>query len=145
MRPRSTWIALALAALAVGCPSPEIEPVFPADYASTYTEVRTCRRSPDHDLAYIRVLSSPSAVDVYTTRTGDFPEGAVVLKEEYADPDCTDLVGLAAMERIGDDWRWQDVAPDRTVMDDGAIARCASCHAACGVPPEGYQGTCAVP
>ena len=109
MRARS--ISLLLALFAVGCPAPpSVEPVFPADYASSYTEVRDCRRSPEHDLAYIRVLASEDAREVYQTRTGDFPEGAVVLKEEHADADCTDLTGWAVMRREGGDWRWQEVA-----------------------------------
>lgn len=140
------WIvAPALALLSVGCPTPDVEPAFPEDYAATYAEVRDCRRSPEHELAFIRVLASPDAAGVYTTRTGDFPEGSVVLKEEYADPDCVDLSGFTVMQREGDDWRWQDVAVDRTVMEDGAIARCAGCHARCETPPAGYRGTCAVP
>jgi hypothetical protein len=137
-------MATVFSAVVVGCPSPTA-PVFPADYASTYVEVRNCRRSPDHDLSYIRVLASPDAVDVYRTRTGNFPEGAVVLKEEHANASCNDLVQWSAMRREAGDWRWQEVAADRTVLQDGAIPRCASCHAACGVPPDGYQGTCAQP
>ena len=143
---RVRTVALLLALFAAGCPSPEpIEPVFPEDYASSYTEVRDCRRSPEHDLAYIRVFASPDARAVYETRAGDFPEGAVIVKEEHATADCDDLTGWAVMRREGADWRWQDVAPDRVVIEDGALPRCAGCHAGCGVPPDGYQGTCAVP
>lgn len=150
------WAAcLAFSTLCAGCPGPElpeVEPVFPADYASTYTEVRDCRRSPDHDLAYIRVLASPEALAAYTARDAAFPEGAVVLKEEFADPACADPTGWTAMRRqsagyfaAGGDWQWQRVDPDRRVAEDGALPRCAGCHSACGVAPEGHDWTCAAP
>ena len=113
-------------------------------YAASYLEVRDCRRSPDHDLAYIRVLASPDAADAYTARTTSFPEGAIVLKEEHADPDCTDLVRVSAMLREEGDWRWQQVDADGTVLEIER-ERCAGCHAACGVPPGGHEGTCAEP
>jgi hypothetical protein len=135
----SLWLALG------GCPpGPSSAPVFPADYRTSYVEVRDCRRSPDHDLSYIRVLASPDAESVYRTRTGAFPEGAVVLKEEYGDPACSDLSGWSAMRREGGAWHWQDVAVDRVVVEDDG-PRCVACHASCGVPPDGYEGTCALP
>jgi hypothetical protein len=138
--------AILIGLVVVGCPSPpRTEPVFPADYASSYVLVRDCRRSPDHDLAFIRVLASPDAARVYNTRTGAFPEGAVIVKEEFADRACTNLSQWSAMRRERGAWRWQEVAADRTVMEDGDIPRCASCHAACGVPPDGYMGTCTQP
>jgi hypothetical protein len=124
--------------------------VFPDDYASTYQEVRDCRRSPDHDLNYIRVLASPDAVAPYQGRTLPFPVGAVVLKAEYADDACDDLDRFTVMrkEEAGyapdsGDWSWQRVSRDFKVepIDD---ARCIGCHALCP-PPEGYDFTCAVP
>ncbi|UJR85687.1 hypothetical protein [Sandaracinus amylolyticus] len=139
---------LALVALLfVGCPEPEpVAPVFPADYASTFLEVRDCRRSPEHELAFIRVLASPDAAGVYTSRTGSFPVGAVIVKEEHASEGCDDPIGWTAMRREdGDAWRWQEVAPDRVVIEDGAIARCAGCHARCVAPDHGFEQTCAEP
>ena len=143
---RATSIVALLAALLSGCPSPEpAEPVFPADYAASFVEVRDCRRSPEHELAFIRVLASPDTAATYLSRTGTFAEGAVVLKEEYVDADCADLLGWTAMRREGDGWRWQEVASDRVVVEDGAIERCETCHARCVAPDQGFEGTCAEP
>lgn len=143
---RALSLAGVLGALLSGCPSPSpAEPVFPADYAASYVEVRDCRRSPEHELAFIRVLASPDAAATYQARTGTFAEGAVVLKEEYVDASCTEALGWTAMRREDGDWRWQEVAPDRAVIEDGAIPRCATCHARCVAPDEGFEGTCAVP
>jgi hypothetical protein len=142
---RATWIAVTFVALLAGCPPEPAEPMFPADYEASYVEVRDCRRSPEHELAFIRILASPEAASTYQTRTGTFAEGAVVLKEEYVDDACTDLLGWTAMRREGGDWRWQEVASDRVVVEDGAIERCATCHARCVAPDLGFEETCAEP
>jgi hypothetical protein len=147
---RRAWSSRALVALFValggvtvlGCPPSDTPPAFPADYASQYVEVRDCRRSPEHDLAFIRVLASPDAAAIYEARSGTFPEGAVILKEEFADPGCTDLDGFAVMRREGSGWRWQSVTPERRVLEDGALPRCAGCHATCDM---GFEDTCALP
>lgn len=139
---------------ATGCgPDPSgAAPVFPEEYATTYREVRDCRRSSDHDLSFVRVLASPDAFDAYQMRDRAFPVGSVVIKEEHADEGCGDLLGWTAMQKeepgsAGDagDWRWQRVEPDRTVSEDGAPVLCVSCHQGCGVPPDGYDWTCTVP
>ncbi|HLU66040.1 MAG TPA: cytochrome P460 family protein [Kofleriaceae bacterium] len=137
-----------------GDDGPPAEPLFLEDYAATFTEVRDCRGSADHDLNRIRILASPNAVAPYRDRQEPFPPGAVVLKEEYdiADTDCTGEIlqwtvmvrleeGSAPEEQLG--WAWQRVGVDRTVHEENA-PRCTACHSACGVPPDGYEGTCAV-
>lgn len=132
-------------ALLVACGSDSAEPtLFPADYASTYTEVRSCRPSVDHDSHQIRILAAADAVTAYTDRVTPFPEGAVIVKAEYArtDTSCAGpVVELTAMQRAGTDWRWQ-----RTTAELEPIAiepgDCSGCHAQC---PGGYAGTCATP
>jgi hypothetical protein len=141
--------ALAIGVVLAACGDPA-EPVFPADYAASYVEVRGCRGSSDHELNNIRVLADPAAMGPYLARDADFPAGAVVLKEEYdfADDACAGpIVQWTVMRRDAagpQGWRWQEVDADRDVVseDDG---RCTSCHATCGVPPDGYLGTCTVP
>jgi hypothetical protein len=48
----------------------------------------------------------------------------------------------AAPQTLG--WRWQRVDRDRKVVgaDEG---RCVTCHQDCGIPPDGYEATCALP
>lgn len=139
-------------ALAAACGGEDAAPVFPADHATTYQEVRNCRTSADHDLGRIRVLADPAARGPYLDRTAPFPDGAVVLKAEYdfGDVDCTGPItqwtamqrASAAAERLG--WVWQRVDRDRAVVSEDE-PRCIGCHADCGVAPDGYLGTCAVP
>jgi len=128
-------------------------PAFPADYAASYTEVRNCRSSTEHDFNRIRVLADPAALAPYRERDADFPVGSVVLKEEhdFADTDCTgEPIKWTLMQRLAAgsspetlDWYWQDVNAERRVTTENE-ARCIGCHTSCGVPPEGYLGTCTV-
>jgi hypothetical protein len=129
-------------------------PVFPADYEATYTEVRDCRQSGDHDLNMVRVLADPAALEPYRDRDEPFPEGAVVIKVQYdfGDADCGGPVSrVTAMEKLATgsdpdnlDWFWQSVDGDGTVLDE-QLPRCAGCHQGCGAPPDGYDGTCTIP
>src|SRR5687767_8918818 len=104
---------------------PAREPLFPAGYASTFVEVRNCRRSADHELNYIRVVADPSARGTYVDRMGLFAAGATLVKEEYdfADDTCSgEIVQWATIQRLPLDsslptldWRWQRVSRDRVV------------------------------
>ncbi len=137
--------------MAAGC-SGGADPAFPADYATTFTEVRDCRPSADHDLHLIRVLADPQALEPYRDRAEPFPEGAVVLKEEhdFGDVDCSQPpIGWTVMVKDStatdsEGWQWQRVDVNRKVTSENE-SRCFGCHHDCGVPPDGYLGTCAVP
>ncbi|HVZ35066.1 MAG TPA: cytochrome P460 family protein [Polyangiaceae bacterium] len=127
-------------------------PLFPANYADSFTQVRDCRQSIEH-AAQVRVLADPQAAGPYLNRDQDFPEGAVVLKEEYdfGDEDCTGpiqawtvMVKQAAGSHPQElDWAWQKVSASRKVTSSDE-PRCIVCHHTCGVPPDGYDWTCAV-
>jgi len=128
-------------------------PLFPSDYRDGYTEVRDCRGSGEHELNNIRVLADRAALAAYRDRQQDFPEGSVVLKEEYgfADPACSgEPIRWTLMARLASgsspetlDWYWQDVDAARRVISEND-SRCVGCHQGCGQPPEGYLGTCTV-
>lgn len=139
----------------LGCSGSEPEPDFPADYASSYVEVRDCRASADHDLNYVRMLADPAALAPYQNRDAPFPVGAVVLKEEYefGDTDCSGPISQwTVMRRLETgaapttlDWAWQRVDAERTIVGEDT-PRCYGCHAGCGTAAEGgYEGTCAHP
>ena len=151
-------LALALAGVLAACSDdpPEPEPqvaAFPADYAGSYSEVRDCRKSGDHDLSFVRVLADPAALAPYETRNEPFPDGAVLLKEEYdfSDSSCAGEIvrwtvmikASAATDRLG--WDWQSVDARRNVVEENG-ERCQSCHTACrGGSVVGYDYTCTEP
>lgn len=154
-------LALGLAGLvASACPSGDdgdeggVEPDFPEDYAEGYTEVRGCRGSGDHDLHNIRILVDPSGREAYEGRTVPFPEGAVVLKEEYdfGDLACEgEILQWTTMRKLAEGsspdtlgWAWQTVDAERRVVDED-LPRCIGCHQGCGVAPDGYDWTCSIP
>jgi hypothetical protein len=154
-----TALSLAMLALASGCPADDANddgpaPDFPADYADSYVEVRNCRGSGDHDLNNIRILASPTALAPYQNRMESFPVDAIVLKEEYDFGDLTcegPIKQWTVMRKLEAgsspdtlDWAWQRVDLERKVVEEDA-GRCIGCHTACGNPPDGYEGTCAVP
>lgn len=134
--------------------TPSPDSLLPATYQSDYTMVRDCRTSGDHDFNRIRVLADPQATGPYMTRTSDFPVGSIVVKEEYdpSDESCSgEILDWTIMSRLGPgtstatiDWTWQ-----RENKRTGAVIEndrgCIGCHQVCGIPPDGYLGTCALP
>ena len=126
--------------------------LFAEDYASTFTEVRDCRKSSDHDLNNIRIVADPTGLAAYEERTDEFPDGSIILKEEYdfADNTCSgDIIQWTVMVKGDADatddtlgWHWQQVSASRKVETDNEF-RCINCHTECGVPPGGFEGTCA--
>jgi hypothetical protein len=128
-------------ALAAGCETPPSQPeaaLFPPEYPATFTEVRGCRPSVEHDLRYVIIRVSAEAAAAYDQGPRPLPEGTIVVKEEYGDPGCAQLLAWTAMRKepmgyfpAAGDWRWQRVNPARRVIEDGMLARCASCHRGC--------------
>lgn len=151
-----TAALLGAATLLFGCPTPQppaVDSILPEDYLDTYTEVRDCRSSGDHDLHNVRVLADPAALEAYRDRAAPFPVGSIVVKEEFdfGDADCTGpVVRWTVMQREEPgtapaflDWYWQSLDEDGVVDEDNSIL-CANCHMGCD-PPIGYEGTCTSP
>jgi cytochrome P460 len=147
-------VALAVLATACGSDSHSVPPIFPADYAATYTEVRNCRPSIEHGAVNVRVLAAPDALVPYTGRMMAFPEGAIVLKEEYpsADTACAGAIRYwTVMEKLADgsspdtlDWHWQKLDSTRHVLLDDDQS-CIACHQMCTAANGGYLYTCTAP
>jgi hypothetical protein len=128
-------------------------PLFPANYAESYQQVRNCRGSIEHGPVRVRVLADPGALQPYMTRVGAFPVGSIVLKEEFDEEDlsCATPFQYTVMQKLEPgsspdtlDWTWQTVDKKRKVVVE-EVRRCWQCHSDCGKPPEGFDGTCTVP
>jgi hypothetical protein len=129
--------------------------LLPADYASRFLVVRDCRNSIDHDLNRILIKADPTIAPLYLDGPFPLPAGAVIVKEEFSDPGCTNRVGYTLMHKEAPgtaasygDWRWQKLdATGRVLLDGvgigGTVTRCASCHAATDCRARDF--TCAEP
>ena len=138
---------LSVVFLLAACGSDGASPLFPESYAASYVEVRNCRASADHDLHKIRIVADPIAMPIYTSRSGPFPDGAILVKEEFdfSDGNCSgEIVEWTVMKKVAGAWQFQRVNADRGVETENE-ARCINCHTACGRAPDGHDGTCAVP
>ena len=88
----------------------------------------------------------PAAAELYERGPYPLPSGTLIIKEEFGDAGCTDLLGWTLMHkqpagydpRFGD-WRWQRLDPRGKVLEDGRLPRCASCHAASALPGPGLR------
>ena len=126
--------------LSAGCPPTGVgdgEPIFPANYRSTFIEVRDCRFSVEH-AATIRVWVNSIGADAYLADENPLPVGTVVVKEEFEGGDCSNDAELtswsvmrketAGFDKQARDWRFQEVAaPSRTVTINGK-STCIECH-----------------
>jgi predicted small lipoprotein YifL len=130
------------------------EPLFPANFAQVYEQVRECRASSEHDLSRVLIYADALARTTYQTREGEFAVGSTIVKEEYdgTDTDCSGpLTQWTVMQRLAAgsspatlDWTWQRISRTREVLTENEL-RCTNCHSSCGVPPDGYLITCALP
>jgi hypothetical protein len=143
-------IALACSSSGPDTTSDAEQPAFPKNYRDTYVEVRSCQASGDHNLNHVRVLANPRAAAAYRQRNDHFAEGDVVVKEEFdfSDSACSGAItrwtamlrsDKAVAEAQG--WRWQTVDSSWHVVETNGTT-CVGCHASCGLPPDGYEGTC---
>jgi hypothetical protein len=150
--------AAGLVALALGgcaeVDSFQPQQILPADYRTTFVQVRGCRSSVEHNLEHIVVRTSPAVAPVYDRGPYPFPVGTVIVKEEYgSDNRCQFLTGYTIMKKeapgtdsAAGDWRWFKLdSMDRVTMQGSATRRCSTCHATCtGMnPPRDF--TCAEP
>lgn len=162
--PQGLWkIAISVpAALAMLCacdedPGPAAPtPLIPAGVENSWQEARKCRTSHEHWLHSVRVVVNPPAWLPYTTwlpldpANLPFPVGSVVVKPEYDDQFCENLIGYTVMRKepagywpAANDWHWQRLDAKRKVLEDGKLAKsCASCHQSHCDPPAGYDFTC---
>jgi hypothetical protein len=150
--------ALALGTLVVaiaGCPeTPDDEAPFPRDYERVWDEARApCVLSHDHELRHVRVFANDLAFGPYTLANAAYPVGAILLKAEYNDDACTELLSYVVMEKLPagstpsdeHDWTWRRFDPERREIVDARMipATCITCHEVhCEAPPYGWDYTC---
>lgn len=67
--------------------------------------------------------------------TGEAPDGAISVKENFGDAEGTTLMNLTVMQKVAGydgshgDWFWAEYNPDGSVAMAGQVDMCSSCHA----------------
>ncbi len=144
-------IALSAAVFAVSCggdsnptpPDPDpVDPFFAEDFAQSYTLVRDCRFSTDHNLSKVRVYVNAVGAQNYLDGTYPLPVGTIAVKvlTNGQAADCAGAAEEIVAMRKGvpgtaptyGDWEWQAVNPDRSVRLSGQLFdQCIACHSSC--------------
>lgn len=156
MKPYLLALALLPGCTKSGGGPAEVPSILPADYATTFTQVRPCLPSIEHGPFNVTVWASADAVPVYQTLTGDYPEGAFFVKAEYlsSDQQCAgDIRKWTLGQKLATDsspdtldWHWQEIdAQGHVTLDDDQT--CITCHTDCvpGGNEGGYKYTCSAP
>jgi hypothetical protein len=116
------------------------EPIFPADYRTTFSEVRNCRDSIEHGGVAVRVYVNAIGAEAYLAEENPLPVGTIVVKEEFDGVDCSNDDELAIWSVMAKqeegfdpeaaDWRYQEAAsPSRNVTINSKTT-CIECHSA---------------
>lgn len=119
--------------------APNAVSALPEDYQTAFVEARSCRVSIDHDLKYVTVKVRPELLATYNQGPYPFPQGAVVVKEQYLDATCSQLASYTVMRKesagydaANGDWQWFSLDDRKQIAQSGKLARCIACHSECG-------------
>jgi hypothetical protein len=139
------WLA-ASSCLIVACafggtcetPDPTVEPIAPADYRTSFTQVRDCRFSIEHDGVQIRVWANDIAMAAYLAEENPLPVGSVIVKEEFIGDNCDDdpdlnILSVMRKETSGfdnedNDWHFQEINPTSRAVITNTKTDCIECH-----------------
>jgi hypothetical protein len=84
--------------------------------------------------AVLRTFVNNIAYDAIVSKAGGYPDGAIIVKENYA-PDSKQLGAITVMKKTkgfepkNGDWFWAKYAPDGSVQASGKVGGCIGCHA----------------
>ncbi len=84
--------------------------------------------------AYLTTYVSPPVLEALQGKTGQLPDGAIIVKENYSPG--KELAAITVMYRRtgynteGGDWFWLKYAPDQTILAEGRVDGCINCHRA---------------
>lgn len=109
---------------------------FAQDWEATYTKVSECSKTATHSGPYVEVWVSPDGLTAFNDGE-TLPEGAVVLKTQWANASCSEFdlwtvmrKGAAGTAPESGDWEWQTVFGDGEIQEQGQVAFCINCHKA---------------
>jgi hypothetical protein len=82
--------------------------------------------------AYLTTYVSPAVLAALQSKSGQLPDGSIIVKENYS-PE-KELAAVTLMYRRtgynpeGGDWYWLKYAPDKTILAEGRVDGCINCH-----------------
>lgn len=85
--------------------------------------------------AYLKLYANPVAIEAARAGKTEMPDGALIVKENYA-KDRETLAAVTPMYKVkgynpnAGDWFWAKYGPDGKVMAAGKVDSCINCHAA---------------
>jgi hypothetical protein len=111
--------------------------ILPQDYKSSYVLARSCRYSTSHT-RFIKVLTNNRETnEAYLAGNCLLALNSLVLAEEYDKADCASVTGYTLMYKESgydpdhNDWRWQKMDDQRSLLEDGHVQSCIDCHQQC--------------
>lgn len=82
--------------------------------------------------ALLNTYLNEAAAGVVNAGGGDFPDGSILVKENYM-PDSS-LAAVTVMHKVDgynpehNDWFWAKFSPDGSIEAEGKVESCQSCH-----------------
>jgi hypothetical protein len=107
----------------------------PPDYQTQFLLARACQADTGnaHGQGYQIIRANNLGM-----QGPPYAPGSVFVSELHGDPGCTSLQSIYAIAKEepgydpgNGDWHWQRLSSIQRVLDDGKLATCATCHAAC--------------
>jgi len=102
-----------------------------------WTKMSTSRHlSKGHGKSWVEVFVAPEIADTYRAATGPYPEGAKIVKAQYATEDSTEVQKITVMAKMTDDYdsengNWYygvfDASGSKAMME-GKLEGCIDCH-----------------
>jgi hypothetical protein len=94
-------------------------------------------KSGTHNGDFVRSYMNPVAVEAIENFTGEFPDGTILVKEQYADAEGKTLNGHTVMFKLDGydadhgDWYWVAFnGKGETTQHNGQASYCYDCHMA---------------
>ena len=122
--------------------------VAPENFRSSYEQLHDCKASAHPKAEYVITWLSPDAQPVWEAISNgqtdqEFAMGAISVKTQYSDANCSTLTGYTFMEKVSleDDapyggWRWQYANEFGECSNCDATDGCAGCHSGCTSGPK---------
>jgi len=85
--------------------------------------------------AFLKLYANPIAINAAMAGKTQMPDGAIIVKENYA-KDGNTLAAVTPMYKVkgynpnANDWFWAKYGPDGKVQAAGKVDSCINCHAA---------------